>query len=569
MFGGGRRNNNNNDRESLSSIVTPENPPKRSGGGSVTGFDPEGLERAAKAARDLDASRNASAAIELIKTQEVTKQHEAAAKRSEMEAYAQQQRAQNIEREAEEARKTLDAQTQHERHRAEYMDELERKRQVDMLNAQKYMQEEQLKKQEEMVARQEEMRRKTAEHEAALRTKTELAKAKAEADGRIRQERENHDLILEKLRQEAVERRDTILKGIADAGKMIGQGLQSYLDDTQKLQNTALTVTGIAVGVYTARTSIGIAGRFVESRLGKPSLVRETSRFAVSQLVREPMATTKRFFGVGRSETDALKGIVLQNDLDAQLRQIAVSTANTKKNRAPFRHLLLHGPPGTGKTMFARGLAQHSGLDYAVLTGGDIAPLGRDAVTELHKLFDWAKTSRKGLLLFVDEADAFLQSRETTKISEDQRNALNAFLFRTGTESDNFMMVYASNQPAQFDPAVMDRIDEMVEFNLPGEEERRSMIVMYIDKYLLKPPTWAKAVKTEDIGEAEIEEVVKLTEGFSGRAISKLAIAWQAAAYGTEGAVLTKESFFKTVDNHKASMLLKESWLSQEKLRAN
>jgi ATPase family AAA domain-containing protein 3A/B len=58
-----------------------------------------------------------------------------------MDAFAQQQKSQNIEREGEEARKTLDAQTQHERHRAEYMDELERKRQVDMLNAQKYMQE--------------------------------------------------------------------------------------------------------------------------------------------------------------------------------------------------------------------------------------------------------------------------------------------------------------------------------------------------------------------------------------------------------------------------------------------
>ena len=90
------------------------------------------------------------------------------------------------------------------------------------------------------------------------------------------------------------------------------------------------------------------------------------------------------------------------------------------------------GTPGTGKTMFARGLAHHSGLDFAILTGGDIAPLGRDAVTELHKLFDWAKTSRKGLLLFIDEADAFLQNRETTKISEDQRNALNAFLFQSG-----------------------------------------------------------------------------------------------------------------------------------------
>lgn len=568
MFGGSRRNNNN-DGQSLSSVMTPENPPaNKSRGGNVMGFDPEGLERAAKAARELDASKNASSAIELIKTQEVTKQHEAASKRAEMEAYTMQQRSQNIEREAEEARKTLEAQTQHERHRAEYMDELERKRQVDMLNAQKYMQEEQLKKQEEMVARQEEMRRKTAEHEAALKTKMELAKAQAQADGRIRQERENHDLIIEKLKQEAIEKRDTVLKGIQDAGKMIGEGLQSYLDDTTKLRNTALTLTGIAAGVYTARTSIGIAGRFVEARLGKPSLVRETSRFSFGQLARDPVQTTKRAFGVGGQEKDALKGIILKPDLDSQLTKIAVSTANTKKNKAPFRHLLLHGAPGTGKTMFARGLAHHSGLDFAILTGGDIAPLGRDAVTELHKLFDWAKTSRKGLLLFIDEADAFLQNRETTKISEDQRNALNAFLFRTGTESNQFMMVYASNQPNQFDPALLDRVDEMVEFDLPGVEERRQMIAMYIDKYLIKPPGYAKAVITDGIGPAEIEKAVKMTEGFSGRSISKLAIAWQAAAYGTEGAVIDKDTFFKTVELHKQSMSMKDQWLLESEERA-
>lgn len=194
-----------------------------------------------------------------------------------------------------------------------------------------------------MVARQEEMRRKTAEHEANMRTKTELAKAKAEADGRIRQERENHDLIVDKLRAEAAERRDTVLKGIQDAGTLIGDGLKSYLDDTTKLRNTALVVTGIAVGIYTAKTSIGVAGRFVESRLGKPSLVRETSRFTASQMLRQPIPTFKRFFNIGRSETDALKGIVLHEDLDSQLRKISVSTANTKKNRAPFRHLLLHG----------------------------------------------------------------------------------------------------------------------------------------------------------------------------------------------------------------------------------
>lgn len=50
-----------------------------------------------------------------------------------------------------------------------------------------------------------------------------------------------------------------------------------------------------------------------------------------------------------------------------------------------FRNILMHGPPGTGKTLFAKKLAEHSGLDYAIMTGGDVSPMGRDGVTAIHK----------------------------------------------------------------------------------------------------------------------------------------------------------------------------------------
>ncbi len=53
--------------------------------------------------------------------------------------------------------------------------------------------------------------------------------------------------------------------------------------------------------------------------------------------------------------------------------------------RGMFRNILMHGPPGTGKTLFAKKLAKHSGLDYAIMTGGDVAPMGRDGVTAIHK----------------------------------------------------------------------------------------------------------------------------------------------------------------------------------------
>ena len=47
------------------------------------------------------------------------------------------------------------------------------------------------------------------------------------------------------------------------------------------------------------------------------------------------------------------------------------------------------------------------------MTGGDIAPMGREGVTAMHKVFDWASSTNKGVLLFVDEADAFLRKRST------------------------------------------------------------------------------------------------------------------------------------------------------------
>ena len=55
-----------------------------------------------------------------------------------------------------------------------------------------------------------------------------------------------------------------------------------------------------------------------------------------------------------------------------------------------------------------------------------------------------------------------------------------------------FMLVLASNQPEQFDWAINDRIDEMVEFDPPGLEERERMVRQYFEKYVLEPATQGK-----------------------------------------------------------------------------
>ncbi|KDO32845.1 hypothetical protein SPRG_02538 [Saprolegnia parasitica CBS 223.65] len=561
MFGfGGRKETPAN-----AAAPAPAAPAQASSGGSNNGysFDPSGLERAAKAARDLEKSKYAKEAFNLAKETETTKQMEYQAKVKENEALTKAYEVQRIQKEGEESRKNMEAQTEHNQRRAQYQDQLKRKQWADQAAAQKLFKEQEMKKQEEMLARQEASRRKTLEYEAELRTKTEMAKVAAEVEGRIKQERLNHDLHLEEARVRAKEYRETVMEGIKLASDTVGSGVMAFLGDSEKLSATVMSLSLLALGVYTAKVSTSVTGRYIEARLGKPSLVRETSRRSALQVATNPIPSVKRLLRMG-APSDALEGVVLEPKLDERLRSVAVSTFNTKKNRAPFRHLLLHGPPGTGKTLFAKALARHSGLEYAILTGGDVAPLGREGVTEIHKLFDWASHSNRGLLLFVDEADAFLQKRSNAVMSEDMRNALNAFLYRTGEASDKFMIVFASNQPEQFDWAINDRIDEMVEFQLPGLDERVRMLQQYVDKYLLKSNSKAKQIVVKDIEYDDFVSVASRIEGFSGREISKLVIAFQAAAYGSASSEFNKVLMEEVLEHHMVAHRQKEAWKEYE-----
>ena len=50
----------------------------------------------------------------------------------------------------------------------------------------------------------------------------------------------------------------------------------------------------------------------------------------------------------------------------------------------------------------------HSGMDYAVMTGGDIVPLGKEGVTAMHKVFDWSNASRKGSVFVYQHVRMYL-----------------------------------------------------------------------------------------------------------------------------------------------------------------
>jgi len=342
--------------------------------------------------------------------------------------------------------------------------------------------------------------------------------------------------------------------------------------------------TALAAGVYTTREGARVMWGYVNRILGQPSLIRESSiaRFPGSEVISRAKNKVLEYGtlagaagSVGSKKSHG--NIVLHPSLQRRIDQLSRATANTKTHQAPFRNMMFYGPPGTGKTMVAREIARKSGLDYALMTGGDVAPLGAQAVTKIHQIFDWAKKSNKGLLLFIDEADAFLCERNSTHMSEAQRSALNALLFRTGDQSRDIVLVLATNRPGDLDSAVTDRIDEVIEFPIPGEEERFKLLKLYLHKYLSdegdSTAKWGvlfkkktQKITIKDVSDDVIREAARQTEGFSGREIAKLVASVQAAVYARPDCVLDTQLFkevvdYKVVEHHQRIKLATEGSL--------
>ena len=135
------------------------------------------------------------------------------------------------------------------------------------------------------------------------------------------------------------------------------------------------------------------------------------------------------------------------------------------------------------------------------------------------------------------------------------------------------MLVLASNTPEQLDWAINDRLDEMVEFALPGREEVERLVNLYFDKYVLSAAVEGgkgRKLKIEEMDYfALCSEIAEKAVGMSGREIAKLGVAWQAAGYSSDDGVLTKKMIMEKVDDAINSHNQKVKWLSEEEIREN
>lgn len=204
-----------------------------------------------------------------------------------------------------------------------------------------------------------------------------------------------------------------------------------------------------------------------------------------------------------------LASMVLSTEMDARLQRIVRQqrerAALRDHGQRPSTHLLLIGPPGTGKTMTSSALAGELRLPlFTVKLESIFSRYMGETASKIRLIFDQAAQTRGVYLL--DEFDAIGARRGDPNDVGEMRRVLNSVLaFMEEPNQTDSIIIAATNHVEILDRALARRFDEVVEYGLPSIAEAKALLVARLKKFKLD----AKALKAlepdlEGLSQAEV-----------------------------------------------------------------
>ncbi len=178
----------------------------------------------------------------------------------------------------------------------------------------------------------------------------------------------------------------------------------------------------------------------------------------------------------------------------------------------PPKGILLYGPPGTGKTLLAKAVASETDSFFSIINGPEIVSgVYGKSEENLRNIFEEAG-KQENAIIFIDEIDSIAPRREHIHGETEKRIVAQLLTLMDGLKTrGNVVVIGATNIPDAVDPALRrpGRFDREIEINIPTKDARKEIFMVHTRGMPL----------TEDV---KIDELLELTNGFSGADVSSL-----------------------------------------------
>jgi len=185
-----------------------------------------------------------------------------------------------------------------------------------------------------------------------------------------------------------------------------------------------------------------------------------------------------------------------------------------------FRHLgieppkgvLLYGPPGVGKTLLAKALANEVGAYFIAINGPEImSKFYGESEQRLREIFEEARKNAPAII-FIDEIDAIAPKREEVVGEVEKRVVAQLLTLMDGlAERGRVIVIGATNRPDALDPALRrpGRFDREIEIPPPDKKARREILAVH-----------TRSVPLDD--DVNLDKIAEMTHGYTGADLAAL-----------------------------------------------